>query len=85
MVAVARKGEAPIAEVAKDFGISESCLRKWLHVADVEDGRRPGTTARIATQTYPSGRSVTTSYSSARQVASVTASSSGPLPAIRTK
>jgi len=26
VVAVARKGEAPIAEIAKDFGISESCL-----------------------------------------------------------
>jgi transposase len=45
VVAVARKGEAPIAEIAKDFGISESCLRNWLHVADVEDGHRPGTTA----------------------------------------
>ena len=27
VVAVARKGEAPIAQIAKDFGISESCLR----------------------------------------------------------
>jgi transposase len=42
VVAVARKGEAPIAEVAKDFGISESCLRNWLSKADVEEGRRPG-------------------------------------------
>lgn len=45
VVAVARRGEAPVAEIAKDFGISESCLRNWLHSADVEDGRRPGTTA----------------------------------------
>jgi transposase len=45
VVAVARKGEAPIAEIAKDFGISESCLRNWLHTADVEEGRPPGTTA----------------------------------------
>jgi transposase len=44
-VAVARKGEAPIAEVAKDFGISESCLRNWLAKADAEDGLRPGVTA----------------------------------------
>jgi len=44
VVAVARKGEAPIAEIAKDFGISESCLRNWLIKADVEDGRRPGVT-----------------------------------------
>ena len=44
VVAVARRGEAPIAQLAKDFGISESCLRNWLHEADVEDGVRSGTT-----------------------------------------
>ncbi len=42
VVAVARRGEAPIGQIAKDFGISESCLRNWLHAADVEDGQRPG-------------------------------------------
>lgn len=42
VVAVTRRGEAPIARLAKDFGISESCLRNWLHRADVEDGVRPG-------------------------------------------
>lgn len=45
VVAVARRGDAPIAQIAKDFGISETCLRKWLHKADVEDGTRPGTTS----------------------------------------
>jgi transposase len=44
VVAFARKGEVPIAQLAKDFGISESCLRNWLKTADVEDGIRPGTT-----------------------------------------
>ncbi len=44
VVAVARRGDATIAQLAKDFGISESCLRGWLHRADVEDGVRPGTT-----------------------------------------
>ncbi len=44
VVAVARRGEAPIADIARDFGISESCLRNWLKTADVEDGVRPGTT-----------------------------------------
>ena len=46
VVAVARKGDATIAEVAKDFGISESCLRNWLSKADVDDGRRPGVTEK---------------------------------------
>ena len=41
VVAVARKGEAPVAQIAKDFGISESCLHRWLQLADLEDGARP--------------------------------------------
>jgi transposase len=45
VVAVARKGEAPISQIAKDFGISESCLHRWLNLADVEDGVRPGVTS----------------------------------------
>ena len=45
VVAVARRGEVPIAQIAKDFGISESCLRNWLQRADVKDGHRPGATS----------------------------------------
>jgi transposase len=44
VVAVARKREAPIAKIAKDFGVSEACLHRWLKLADVEDGQRPGPT-----------------------------------------
>ncbi len=42
VVAVARKGEAPLSQIAKDFGISESCLHRWLKIADVDDGVRAG-------------------------------------------
>lgn len=45
VVAVARKREAPVAQIAKDFGISESCLSNWLRKADVEDGVKPGVTS----------------------------------------
>ncbi|WP_172804088.1 IS3 family transposase [Auraticoccus monumenti] len=45
VMAVARRGEAPIAEIARDFGISESCLRNWLAKADAEDGHPPGATS----------------------------------------
>jgi transposase-like protein len=38
VVAVARKGEAPITQIAKDFGISQSCLTRWLKLAEIEDG-----------------------------------------------
>ncbi|MBC7290131.1 MAG: IS3 family transposase [Actinotalea sp.] len=44
VVAVARRGDAPIKQVAADFGIAESCLRNWLRDADVEDDNRPGAT-----------------------------------------
>ena len=44
VVAVARKGEAPIAQIAKDFGVSESCLQRWLKLADIKDGVRLGVT-----------------------------------------
>lgn len=38
VVAVARRGEASISRIAKDFGVSESCLKRWLEIADVDDG-----------------------------------------------
>lgn len=50
VVAVARKSEAPIARVAKDFGISQSCLQRWLKLADIEDGKTPGTTQAEAVE-----------------------------------
>ncbi len=46
VVAVARKGQAPLAQIAKDFGISEGTLSNWLKRADVEDGSRPGVTEK---------------------------------------
>jgi transposase len=45
VVAVARKGEAPLSQIAKDFGISESCLHRWLKLAGIDDGVRPGVTS----------------------------------------
>jgi transposase-like protein len=44
-VARNREPEVRLSQVAKDFGISESCLNGWLRAADVEDGIKPGTTA----------------------------------------
>jgi transposase len=44
VVAVARKGQAPLNQIAKDFGISEGCLHNWMKKADVGDGSRPGLT-----------------------------------------
>ena len=44
VVAVARKGESSLRQIAKDFGISESCLHRWLQQADIDDGGKPGLT-----------------------------------------
>ena len=38
VIAVARKSEASVAQVAKDFGISETRLTRWLKIADREVG-----------------------------------------------
>lgn len=32
------------SHIAKDLGISESCLRNWVHQADVDEGRKEGLT-----------------------------------------
>jgi len=44
-VELARLREKPIAQIAGDLGVSESCLRRWMEVADVDDGRRRGLTS----------------------------------------
>lgn len=32
--------EKPVAEIASDLGISDSCLRNWMRQADLDEGRR---------------------------------------------
>jgi transposase len=44
VIAVARQGDQSVAQVARSFGISESCLARWLRVADREDGLAGGPT-----------------------------------------
>jgi transposase-like protein len=44
-VELARRREQPVAQVAKDLGISESCLRNWMARAEVDEGRREGLTS----------------------------------------
>ena len=36
-VELAREGTKPVARLAKDLGISESCLRNWMAQADADD------------------------------------------------
>ena len=44
-VELAREGAQPVAKIAKDLGISESCLRNWIAQADINAGRREGLTS----------------------------------------
>jgi transposase len=44
VVAVARKREAPISQIARDFGISASCIQRWLKRSEIEEGVRDGLT-----------------------------------------
>jgi transposase len=38
VIAVARSSDAPRAQIARDFGISESCLNRWMKIAERDDG-----------------------------------------------
>ncbi len=41
-VELARLKAKPIAQIASDLEISESCLRRWMDIADVDQGRKEG-------------------------------------------
>ena len=38
VIRVYRQSESSIAQVAKDFGISESCLQRWIVIDDKANG-----------------------------------------------
>ena len=40
-VARAREAVTTLKEIAKDFGISQSCLTNWIAIADRQDGSKP--------------------------------------------
>ncbi len=41
-IELARLKEKPVAQIAADIGISESCLRNWVHQADIDEGTKEG-------------------------------------------
>ena len=48
VVAVAPQGGQTRAQVARSFGISESCLGRWLRIADREDGKTASSSGAIS-------------------------------------
>ena len=44
-VELARLREKPIAQIARELGVAESGLRRWLDQAEVDEGSKPGLTS----------------------------------------
>jgi transposase len=44
VVAIARRGDLSVNEVAADFDISPESVRRWMRQADVDDGVKDGLT-----------------------------------------
>ena len=40
-----RKKDRSIAQVAKDFDLTETAVREWVKQAEIDDGERPGLTS----------------------------------------
>ena len=41
-VELVREGSHPLSQVAKELGISQSGLRKWVSQAEIDEGHKPG-------------------------------------------
>jgi len=52
VVRVARNRDpgVTLSQVARDFGISDSCLNRWLKIAAVDEGLKSGTTTEDAAE-----------------------------------
>ena len=44
-VALNRDEKTTIAQIAKDFGVHEGTINKWLRQADIDAGNKPGNTS----------------------------------------
>ena len=49
-VARSREDGITIAQIAKDFGVHEMTLHKWIRQADIDDGNRPGKSREESTE-----------------------------------
>ena len=43
-VELVRLGGKPVTQIARDLGISYSCLRNWVRQADIDEGAKQGLT-----------------------------------------
>ncbi|MCD0184618.1 transposase [Micrococcus luteus] len=54
-VALNREHGTRLNQIAKDFGVSDSCLTNWIWQAEVEAGNKPGATAGEAAELRAAG------------------------------
>ncbi|WP_141494229.1 helix-turn-helix domain-containing protein [Kytococcus schroeteri] len=52
-VARSRQDGVTLAQIAKDFGIDEMTLHRWVRGADIDDGNRPGRSREESTELSP--------------------------------
>jgi len=45
VVALCRRGDRPIADVARELDLTETAVRRWVHQAEIDAGQRPGLTS----------------------------------------
>ncbi len=57
-VARSREDGITIAQIAKDFGVHEMTLHKWIRQADIDDGSRPGRTREESTELRETGKQI---------------------------
>jgi transposase-like protein len=63
-VELARLGAKPVAKIAGELGISESCLRNWMHQADTGENGAPAGWAAVIRQSWLTCGAVTGGWSS---------------------
>jgi transposase len=44
-IELARLGGKPVSQIARDLGISDSCLRNWVRQADIDQDAKEGLTS----------------------------------------
>ncbi len=44
VVDLCRRGDRSIGQVVRDLGLTETSVRNWIRQADIDEGRRDGTT-----------------------------------------
>ncbi len=45
VIELCRKGDRPVAEVARELDLTETAVRRWVHQAEIDAGHKAGLTS----------------------------------------